>query len=537
MPDLIYRVYPNAQSTLSGASNDLNLKSFDKAANKPALTASNTGAIYVNEETGTLFKWLGSTWVPLDGDVCNVRDYGAIGNGIADDAFAIQQCIDKGNTVYIPAGEYFCGSTLTVTKNNTTITGDYGSSVLIGSAGKSLLVATGTRTTTGTISQKVAAYIDNITLENLVFRSKHVFDASITLVSIGYVKNSQVKNCIYNNVTYGSNTASTLHGVHFNGFYNCKFLTNIFYGEGAIQSNTSCYGFNGLNDGSVAENGFSSGNICYDSTDTGMGLWTGCRNISIVGDTFNIYNVVYPGVGIDCAGVTNAIISDCKFIGGPTAIRITTNGGYYDDNISLNNNLYENQSRQAIQFFHEKFSCKINGGKIISTAGDGIYIGMQPAWIGYLQINNTVIEVSPINNAIIFDLLPGHQLNLETSNPSIVSGILSGYSDEARSIGDRTLGALKYSQNKSIVLGLAPISIAKLRLDAGFYKISGDYTYTGAFINIPIQIDTLFISQLLGGSTFERPYVVRQSGEVDFTAYVPTGSTGSITSFSVHRIC
>lgn len=50
-------------------------------------------------------------------DVINVKDYGAVGDGIADDAAAIQQAIDASldNNVQVlfPAGRYLCGAQLT----------------------------------------------------------------------------------------------------------------------------------------------------------------------------------------------------------------------------------------------------------------------------------------------------------------------------------------------------------------------------------------------------------------------------------------
>jgi polygalacturonase len=40
----------------------------------------------------------------------NVRDFGAVGDGITNDTKAIQRAIDAGGTVYIPKGTYICGT-------------------------------------------------------------------------------------------------------------------------------------------------------------------------------------------------------------------------------------------------------------------------------------------------------------------------------------------------------------------------------------------------------------------------------------------
>lgn len=61
-------------------------------------------------------------------DVANVKDFGAIGDGIADDTAAIQQAIDQmmgagGGTVLIPAGVYLISAALTITAPFITILG------------------------------------------------------------------------------------------------------------------------------------------------------------------------------------------------------------------------------------------------------------------------------------------------------------------------------------------------------------------------------------------------------------------------------
>ena len=61
-------------------------------------------------------------------DVVSVKDFGAVGNGIADDTAAIQAAITAANAVYFPAGTYLT-NTLTL-DSSSTLFGDGASSIL-----------------------------------------------------------------------------------------------------------------------------------------------------------------------------------------------------------------------------------------------------------------------------------------------------------------------------------------------------------------------------------------------------------------------
>jgi hypothetical protein len=525
------------------------INKFDTFSLRPTtLGADDKGKTYLYTQTGNFHQWTGTEWKVLNESVINVKDYGAVGDGVVDDTAAIQRAVDKANNsnypkVYIPTGKYFITSTVKL-YSNIVISGKGKNSLLIGDVDVSIFNPTGTKTTAGTLDQKIAGYLDNIVLDGLGFVSKHVFNDTATLVIFVYCKNCEVRNCYFNGYTYEAQTASVLHGIHYAGCFNCKFINNVFYAPGNTAEHTSCYGFNGLNDGSVSSGGYSQNNVCFEVGDTGMGLWTGTENVLSDSDTFYISSPGYTSVGIDFAGVNGAKINNARFFGGNVAIRVGTNLGYVDKNIEINNPYCENQTEQAIKIYHEDFSTTINGGIIKSSIDNatGIYVGMQANWKGELQIINTTIDCTGNNStAINFELEPNHKLILHNSNPVIKSGKLVGFLDDFRNIGENTLDNLVFHQAKKVDItttGTIYTTFAKAKLAKGFYKIRGDYQYTGPALNLPLILNSgVFNSQIFDSTEFERPFIVTEPTIVEFKSSAAQGYSGSIENFSVYRIC
>jgi len=101
------------------------------------------GAMYWNSVSNGLFIWDGSVWVALptgfdeftnflatgttfarnlvtrEADVVNVRDFGAVGDGVTDDTAAIQAAIITSDFIFIPKGIYFINTNLTIPQNVT----------------------------------------------------------------------------------------------------------------------------------------------------------------------------------------------------------------------------------------------------------------------------------------------------------------------------------------------------------------------------------------------------------------------------------
>lgn len=57
----------------------------------------------------------------ISGSATNVVDFGAVGDGVADDTTAVQAALNQAGTVYVPAGSYKITSTLTLSSDTTLV--------------------------------------------------------------------------------------------------------------------------------------------------------------------------------------------------------------------------------------------------------------------------------------------------------------------------------------------------------------------------------------------------------------------------------
>jgi hypothetical protein len=86
------------------------------------------------------------TYSMIAGAVVNVLDYGAVGNGVANDSTAIQAAINSlasGGTVYFPVGNYLCTSGLTISNNKVSLEFSNGAALTYTTATQILLTITG----------------------------------------------------------------------------------------------------------------------------------------------------------------------------------------------------------------------------------------------------------------------------------------------------------------------------------------------------------------------------------------------------------
>jgi len=108
------------------------------------MTVSNAGVVTANSFVGAMSGNASSATALATGsttartlanrfaDVVNVKDFGAVGDGITNDTAAIQAAINAGygKAVYIPAGTYLVTSTINISGSNITIYGNGYNSII-----------------------------------------------------------------------------------------------------------------------------------------------------------------------------------------------------------------------------------------------------------------------------------------------------------------------------------------------------------------------------------------------------------------------
>ncbi len=119
----------------------------------------------------------------------SVKDFGAVGDGVADDTAAFSNAFATGKLVYAPAGTYRLNS-LNI-PSNSRLVGDGGATVI-----KPL--TDDTRCALGADSGSATAFIDNITIRNVRFLGNVAtvgFSEQKHLVSFNGVKNMLIESC------------------------------------------------------------------------------------------------------------------------------------------------------------------------------------------------------------------------------------------------------------------------------------------------------------------------------------------------------
>lgn len=176
-----------------------NIDAQDQTASLSALLAASGGSNLVG------FIQSGGTATTVQTklrEVLSVKDFGAVGDGTANDTTAIQAALTQGTgrTVYFPAGTYRISTTLVV-KTNTTLLGDgMGKSIIKLTSGfDAATTAIRNETVTGTAN---TYYDTNLRFQGITFDGNSNATRTAEMVAVLKVSNVEFAGCAFQNHTF-----------------------------------------------------------------------------------------------------------------------------------------------------------------------------------------------------------------------------------------------------------------------------------------------------------------------------------------------
>jgi hypothetical protein len=434
------------------------------------MTVSNAGVVTANSFVGlnsssvmptgsTTARTLANRFA----DVANVKDFGAVGNGIADDRIAFQNAIATGKSVYIPDGTYNLTTGVVINDYNAKL-------ILIGSSKDKVKLISNIGT------WMFLGNIKGVQFENITFDGRRVRD----------INGWPYSNPQTNNGSFRAIQATSLEGQEDSfviidkcDFLNFSSLPIFFYFfQNAKVTNSKFY--KTLDPGFVfCNNVIWSNNICEYIADNGVSMSRGNQNVIIESSIFK-----------DCQG-SGVWVSGFVIPGTGT---VTATGASYNvlDQVTLTST----SPWQAI--FDGAYITQYSGSleatyKIISVTSPSTAIGV------CINSINVAFQGVPISN---WEYSPSSgPSNFKVSNNIIIgareSGVFGMTGNSIGSISSNTIIRSGFCVNSEIsTIGSIASGSNVLNVDNSSYFNIGDY-----LIIEPINSNrTYFISTITNKS-------------------------------------
>jgi hypothetical protein len=290
------------------------------------------------------------------GPYLNVKHFGATGDGVTDDAQAIQSAIDsvpaRGATLFFPCGAYRVAHGLVVrnpqirllgegpTSFSESLSGGYGSMLIADGQGITLVYVGGRPSTVAHVGPSV---------EHLNFADGT--GGTATLLRIRLANRWNVDNCAFREARVGllidSDAAS--HGGSVDGgdaswgmIHQCHFTKNrlgiyVPYSGGFVVIGGSFINEPGSSQVAIRRRGGSQFRVFGTKVDQGLGIWTEGNGGIIQGSQFEDCNpaVRLDGNGYSSNGRYNKVIG-CHFYGSSDSVGVEVTSRAADCKVALN---------------------------------------------------------------------------------------------------------------------------------------------------------------------------------------------------------
>tara|TARA_R110000822_G_scaffold21031_1_gene66955 strand:- start:171 stop:1886 length:1716 start_codon:yes stop_codon:yes gene_type:complete len=342
----------------------------------------------------------------IAGAPVNVQDYGAVGDGIANDGPACQLALDSSLNVFFPAGTYMhtLGAVGLVPQSGTRVTMDEGAEIKLGADGSGFVISGSNIelvnvtvngvSATYTSASYAGIYIDwrttagaNVTLQGCKVYN-HAGGGIIALASSGQASSGlKIRDC--------SITSTGTHGI----------IAQDYISDVEIVSNDVKYtGLNYDDRPGITASRYGSNVIVSNNIVTGSAsaLGVGVHGISIDGTTNATChgNVVsgWLGYGIEIGGVTNgSFVNNTVISNAKASIALSgLNGVLRNTNVSvIGNSCYTNGDSGILAFITSGVEAYMHQNITISgnmITGTSTSIGIYTTLVDGLNLSNNVVS-------------------------------------------------------------------------------------------------------------------------------------------------
>ena len=433
----------------------------------------------------------------------NVFDFGAKGDGVTDDAPAIQACLNATGSAYLPGGHVFALSSSGVQLGaNQQIYGDGSNSELLGrnnlaNNGKvdAIVSVTGSGASVSSLSMSALS------------------DGTSTVVAYGVFVNA-VNNVSINGVTFIDDTSNGFNNTVSTGIY-AQDSSNITISNdvlgGMTQFGIFLYGCQGVK---VSQNTLHT---LYTPGPIAITPSNSHQNSQITISNNQIYCLKYQPAIFCTGGLSSSQISNNTFdasnvyFAGAITLEGDSNNPVSNVQITGNNCINTGlQNSAAIVVYGSSTnsapaltSLTISGNTI---AQNNVYQGS--SWSGGIVVRGAATGSSPVgvsgvtiaNNTISGTASYGTAVDF-SSGINITGNSISNSQGEAISVGQNTFGTCTISNNTLNNIGLGiPAAVAPY-LTGASTKAAIDDEATGAAANVSANTTNTMLPTQVGGAT------------------------------------
>lgn len=350
---------------------------------EPAIT-TDSKEFFVGHPDGNVAVAMRASTVQKGDFYLSVRDYGTKGDGVNDDAPALQAALDAaeiGATVFVPTGTYLIKQILRI-PSGVTLMMDPGATIKRGSAINAMI----TNKSDGTVGGYAANYGNRI-IGGTIDANAAIFPGVCTAIGFGHVTDILIKNVSINNIPIWH--AIELNAVKRGVVKGCKFNGNPGGAEMIqldLMLDASVFPWFGPYDNTP----------CYDITIDGCTFLNGVDGIgshtaiAATGHQYiRVINNRFEGMSGICVKPLNyfdVLVAGNQFVSCGSGLIATVSAGLTSHRFIISKNVFRMMSVRGIQIGTDVKDGIISENVIHTCGSHGIGVDLSSEWI--IERNN-----------------------------------------------------------------------------------------------------------------------------------------------------